>query len=88
MILSNEEIKQVVVEIPKGHIHLRTTIVLYDGRELTFQEATIASLVRAFLMVKTHPELTKIRLEGQRLPTRKEGFAEWQLVETDTEAVS
>jgi hypothetical protein len=38
MIVSNEEVKGVVVEIPEGHRHLRTTIVLQDGRKFTFQE--------------------------------------------------
>ena len=39
---SNEEIAEVVPEIPQGHRHLRTMIVLQDGREFTFHEATIA----------------------------------------------
>lgn len=46
MNVSNEEIAEVVAEIPHGHRHLRTTIVFQDGRRFTFQEAMIASLVR------------------------------------------
>jgi len=83
MIVLNEEIRGVVVEIPEGHRHLRTTILLQDGQEFTFQEATIANLVRAYINVKTHPTNTTVRLTGQRLPTRKDDFSEWQLLESN-----
>lgn len=82
MIVSNEEVKRVIVEVPAGHRHLRTTIVLQDGQEFTFQEATIANLVRAYITIKTHPVNTSAHLTGRRLPERKEDFAEWQLLET------
>jgi allophanate hydrolase subunit 2 len=81
MIIANEEVKELLVEIPEGHKHLRTTVVLHDGRSFTFQEATIANLVRAYITVKTHPQRTKVRLTGRKLEDRKEGYAEWQLVE-------
>jgi hypothetical protein len=55
--------------------------VLQDGREFTFQEATIANLVRAYITVKTHPELTRVRLSGRKLVMKKAGYAEWQLLE-------
>lgn len=81
MIVSNDEIRGVIVEIPEGHRHLRTTLVLQDGREFTFQEATIANIVRAYITVKTHPVHTAIRLTGRHLSERKRDFAEWQLLE-------
>ena len=81
MIISNEEVTSVIVEIPDEHRHLRTTIMLQDGREFTFQEATIANLVRAYINIKTHPVKTTVCLTGQRLLARKENFAEWQLLE-------
>jgi hypothetical protein len=31
--------------------------------------------------VKTHPVIKRVVLKGKRLDTRKEGYAEWQLVE-------
>ena len=80
MIISNEDIEELTAEIPEGHKHLRVTMQFNDGRTLTFQEATIANLVRAYIIVKTHPSTTKIRLEGKRLSERKTGFAEWQLL--------
>jgi len=81
MIISNEDIEELTAEIPEGHKHLRVTMQFNDGRTLTFQEATIANLVRAYIGVKTHPSITKIRLKGKRLSERKKGFAEWQLIE-------
>jgi hypothetical protein len=81
VIIANEEVKELTTEIPEGHRHLRTTIVLQDGKEFTFQEATIANLVRAYITVKTHPELTSVRLSGRKLVMKKEGYSEWQLLE-------
>ncbi len=81
MIVRNEDIKELIAEIPEGHKHLRTTIIFEDGSELTFQEAAIANLVRAYIAVKTHPSVTRVRLKGRNLSERKEGYAEWQLLE-------
>lgn len=81
MVIHNEDIKELIAEIPEGHRHLRTTIVLQDGTEFAFQEATIANLVRAYITVKTNPIKNKVVLKGKRLADRKEDFAEWQLVE-------
>ena len=81
MIVRNEDVKELTSEIPEGHKHLRVSMTLYDGTEITFQEATVANLVRAYITVKTHPETNKIILKGKRLPKRKEGYADWQLVE-------
>ncbi|HET6515492.1 MAG TPA: hypothetical protein VFG09_10065 [Thermodesulfovibrionales bacterium] len=81
MLIHNEDIKEIIAEIPEGHEHLRTTIVLQDGTEMTFQEATVANIVRAYITVKTHPTRKKIVLKGKRLDERKDGYAEWQLIE-------
>lgn len=83
MVIRNEDIKELVSEIPEGHKHLRTTIIFVDGKELTFQEATIANLVRAYITVKTHPSVGRVRLTGRRLEQRKERYAEWQLIEDE-----
>ncbi len=47
----------------------------------TYVEAAIANLVRAYIMVKTHPVKRKVTLKGKSLSERKDGYAEWQLVE-------
>ncbi|NWF76447.1 MAG: hypothetical protein HXY53_07775 [Nitrospirae bacterium] len=83
MIIHNEDIKELTVEIPKGHKHLRTTIVLQDRTEFVFQEATVANLVRAYITVKTHPVIKKVTLKGKKLAERKKDYAEWQLLEED-----
>lgn len=81
MVIHNEDVQSISVEIPDGHKHIRTTVTLADGTELTFQEATIANLVRAYITVKTHPAISRVRLQGRVLDDRKEGYAEWQLLE-------
>lgn len=81
MLVHNEDIKELTVEIPEGHRHLKATIIFQDGAEFVFQEATVANLVRAYITVKTHPVKKKITLKGARLPETKEGYAEWQLLE-------
>ncbi|MEJ2684550.1 MAG: hypothetical protein P8Z71_09165 [Candidatus Sulfobium sp.] len=81
MIVGNEDVVEVHVGVPEGHRHLRTRIVLRDGSEFVFQEATIANIMRAFVTVKTDPVKKSVMLKGRRLQERKEGFAEWQLLE-------
>jgi hypothetical protein len=78
---TNNDINELITEIPEGHKHIRTTIIMQDGTSMTFQEATVANLVRAFISIKTHPQLKKIVLRGKNLEDRKEGYAEWQLIE-------
>ncbi len=81
MEIRNEDIKEVFVEIPEGHRHIRTRVVLQDGAELVFQEASLANIVRAFITVKTHPQKFRVRLTGKKCEERKDGYAEWQLTE-------
>jgi len=81
MKIGNEEIKEILVEIPEGHQHIRTKITLKDDTELVFQEATIANLTRAFITVKTHPQKASVKLKGRQLTGKKAGYADWQLIE-------
>jgi hypothetical protein len=83
MFLRNEDIRELIAEIPDGHAHLRITLVLHDGTEITFNEATAANFVRAYVSVKTHPFKTRSRLVGRRIPGLKKGFADWQLIEEE-----
>jgi hypothetical protein len=84
MVISNEHVKEVTLEIPEGHRHVRATIAFMDGTEITLQEATIANVVRAYITVKTHPVKSKVTLRGEKLVQRKDGYAEWQLLEEET----
>jgi hypothetical protein len=81
VVLRNEDVTEIAAEIPEGHLHIRTTVQLADGSSLTLQEATVAALVRAYVAVKTDPVRTRVVLRGRKVPGRKEGFAEWQLLE-------
>ena len=80
-ILRNEDVAGIVAEIPEGHRHLRMTLTLADGTSITLQEATVAAIVRAYVTVKTDPLRTRAVLRGQRVDGRKQGYAEWQLLE-------
>ena len=79
--LRNEDVTRVVAEIPQGHRHLRTTLTLADGSSITFQEATMAALVRAYVAVKTDPLRSRVELVGRPVESRKAGYAAWQLLE-------
>ncbi len=81
MNISNEDIREVLAEIPEGHRHIRTRVVLHDGTEFVFQEATIANIVRAYVTLKTHPLKSSVRMRGKKIAERKQGYAEWQLIE-------
>jgi hypothetical protein len=80
-VLRNEDVTEIVAEIPEGHRHLRTTVTLADGSSLTLQEAAVAAIVRAYVAVKTDPLRTRVMLRGRKVAGRKDGYAEWQLME-------
>jgi hypothetical protein len=81
MNIANEMVREVAMEIPEGHRHLRITVLLHDGTELVFQEATIANISRAYVSIKTHPQKSSVHLKGKALQNKKQGFADWQLLE-------
>jgi len=81
MIIRNEDISEVIAEIPGKHKHIRTTLKLQSGEEITFEEAAIANIVRAYISIKTHPVNERIVLKGRMLDKRKDGYANWQLLE-------
>ena len=81
MNIRNEDIKEIEVEIPEGHRHIRTKITLQDDTELVFQEAAIANITRAYITVKTHPQKESVKLRGRQVTDKKNGYAGWQLLE-------
>jgi hypothetical protein len=81
LVLKTSDVTELLAEIPDGHHHLRTTITLADGRSITLQEATVAAIVRAYTRVKTDPLRRRVQMKGRLLAERKDGFAEWQLLE-------
>ncbi len=83
MIIPNQNVHEVIAEIPEGHKHLRVTLTLSDGTSFTFQEATVAAMVRAYTRIKTHPTAVRIAMRGGIAAERKEGYAEWQLLEDE-----
>ena len=89
MIIRNEDIEGAVVEVPEGHHHVRVTIRLHSGQEITLMEAAMSNVLRAFVALKSHPTKRRVVLRGVDLtgsPLLKDGYAAWQLLEeTDAE---
>ncbi len=81
VVFRNEDIDRVIAFIPPRHKHIRVLIETKDSIFI-FQEATIANLVRAYIMVSTHPTLKAVELVKSHLKDKKDGFAEYQLVES------
>ncbi len=81
MKVRNEDIREILIGVPEGHKHIRTLIILQDDTELEFQEAAVANIVRAYITVKTHPQKKAVKLKGGPLTDKKNGYADWQLLE-------
>jgi hypothetical protein len=79
-VLRNQNICRVIIGVPQGHQHIRTIIETKHER-LMFQEATIANIVRAYIILKTHPTQLGVELLLKEI-TGKEGFTRFQLLES------
>jgi hypothetical protein len=86
-IIRNEDVDKVLVGVPEGHKHLRVCMKLKNGLVLVFQEATIANIMRAYIIVKTHPSVRtqELRMKTLAVELRKEGYAAHQLLEVTRE---
>jgi len=82
-VIRNKDVKRVLLGTPQDHRHLRVSVML-EGECLIFSEATITNILRAFVTVKTHPQIRAIELREEALhEDRKAGYAEHQLIETE-----
>jgi len=81
-VLRNSDIRSLTVFIPPGHRHVRVILQLSD-EAIVLHQATIDALIRAYTQVALHPQRRAIKLVLKRLSKyeRKEGFAEYQLIE-------
>lgn len=79
--LANRDIQQILMGTPSGHRHLRAILQTREGLIL-LNEATLANLVRAYITLKTHPELHVLKLKGLELEDRKPDFDRYQLLES------
>mgnify|MGYP007084719134 CR=1 FL=1 len=88
LIIKNEDVKQVLIGAPKGHKHVRVYIKLKNGTAMFFQEATIANILRAYITVKTHPNIRaqELTMKTLTVESRREGYAAHQLLETSRNA--
>jgi len=83
-VIRNQDIKRVLIGIPKGHKHLRICIELKNGTNLVFQEATIANISRAYITTRTNPYVRAQELKMKMANTEqlKESYTRHQLLET------
>lgn len=83
-VIRNEDINQVLIGTPEGHKHLRVCMKLKNESTVIFQEATIANISRAYIAMKTHPNIQaqELRMKPLTEESRKEGYATHQLLET------
>mgnify|MGYP000333042267 CR=1 FL=1 len=82
-IYKNKDVEKVIAFIPPGHRHVRLYIEFNDQR-IIIQQATVDAIIRAYSSVALHPQRKAIELVKKKLSKyeRKEGFAEYQLIET------
>ena len=78
----NSDIKSITTGRPRGHRHIRTILETEAG-SFVFQEATVAAIVRAYINIKTHPQIEAVKLTGKETANRKKGYASYQLLEED-----
>ncbi|OYT49671.1 MAG: hypothetical protein B6U73_05080 [Desulfurococcales archaeon ex4484_204] len=83
-VLKNQDVKRVVAFIPRGHRHVRLAIETSWGDVIILQQAVVDAVLRAYAQVAAHPVRRGVELRLARIgkELRKEGFAEWQLVES------
>jgi len=77
----NCDVVRVAAFVPPGHKHLRLVLELED-LVVVLHEATVAAIVRAYIDVVTHPTRRAVELVRAKLTARKQGYAEYQLVES------
>ncbi len=50
----NEDVLEIIAAIPHGHQHTGF-LIRFKDQEILLQEATVAALVRAYVLVSLHP---------------------------------
>ena len=88
LLLKNRNVTRLVIGVPYGHQQLRARIETGAGDVITLGEATLSALVRAYTQISMHPQRQAIELKASTAAAVKAGFAEHQLLETDTAEVA
>jgi hypothetical protein len=79
-----EEITECYLAVPRGHRHLRLAL-RYGDQVLILPEAVVAAIARGYVDILTHPQRRAVAFRLLKLDERKEGFAEFQLLESPEE---
>ena len=83
LVVRNSDIEKVLLGAPRGHKHIRGLIFLKNGIILVLQQATLENIARGVISLITHPMRRALCLRSIKLESRKEGYAEYQLIEED-----
>ncbi|MDZ7372473.1 MAG: hypothetical protein ONB23_00760 [candidate division KSB1 bacterium] len=75
-----EDVEECLLATPTGHKHLRL-VLRYGNQVLILPEAVVAAIVRAYVAIQTHPQRRAVALRLVKLDVRKDGYAEYQLLE-------
>jgi len=83
-VIRNEDVSRALIGVPRGHKHLRICLELKNACTLVFQEATVANILRAYITIKTHPNVRarELKMKTLNADQLKEGYATHQLLET------
>ena len=83
-VIRNEDIEKVLMGVPEDHRHLRICVKLKNESALIFQEATIANILRAYITIKTDPNVRakELKMKALTAEQQKEGYAVHQLLDT------
>jgi len=86
-VIRNEDIEQVLMGVSEDHKHLRICVKLKNKSAFIFQEATIANILRAYITIKTDPNIRakELKMKALTAEQQKEGYAVHQLLETSRE---
>ena len=73
-----------LIGVSENHNHLRICVKLKTGSTFIFQEATIANILRAYITIKTDPNVQarELKMKVLTVEQQKEGYAVHQLLET------
>ncbi len=85
LIIRNSDVKKVILGPPRGHKHIRGFIFLKNGLTIVLQQATLENMARGLINLITHPFKRALQLRCVKLDKRKEGFAEYQLIEEEVD---
>ncbi|MDZ7263437.1 MAG: hypothetical protein ONB16_02550 [candidate division KSB1 bacterium] len=82
--LSTKDVDRLLFGVPTDHKHCRLALITTRDECFILSEALVAAIVRAYVSLKTHPQLKTIEMNSSRSSWPKADFADYQLLESQT----